>query len=137
MTAEHVKWSTHLVGATQLISELDYPSLSREARRLKAVQNAEERNMLSPRKLSPNVGDKNNKEDTLAPDEDVISSIVGKKVSYDEFGSVVEIIDDQQQKPQRDAPKLDLRTFETLQDLYWYHSRHDAFQSMVSGNPLV
>jgi hypothetical protein len=40
-TAEHVKWSTHLVGAAQLLTELDFRSLTREARRLKAAQNAD------------------------------------------------------------------------------------------------
>jgi hypothetical protein len=42
-TAEHVKWSTHLVGAAQLLTELDFRSLTRETRRLKAEQVAIER----------------------------------------------------------------------------------------------
>ncbi|KAJ4288437.1 hypothetical protein N0V90_011672 [Kalmusia sp. IMI 367209] len=130
MTAEHVKWSTHLVGAAQLLAELDFPSLTREARRLKAAQITQESRFLADLGQfdSPLV------ENAMMPEEGLVSAIIGKKVSYEDFGRVLEHADNKQEET---AGKLDLRTFETLQDLQWFYFRHDAFQSMVSGNPLI
>lgn len=133
MTAEHSKWSTHLVGAAQLLAELDFPSLTREARHLKAAQEAQESLFLA------HVGqhDPMPTMDTTMPDEGLVSAIVGTKVSYEQFGRVLEHEEDGQEKKSPLLGTLDLKTFETLQDLQWFYMRHDAFQSMVSGNPLM
>jgi hypothetical protein len=140
MTAEHVKWGTHLVGSAQLMAELDFPSLTQEARRLKAAQVARESNfpyqnpnMLIDQKLL----DQKLKESTMMPDETLISTIVGMTVRYDDYGRVFEDVDMNQGPRQGFRGKLDLRTFETLQDLYWFYMRQDAYQSILSGNPLV
>lgn len=133
MTAEHVKWSTHLVGAAQLLSELDFHSLTREACRLRAVQEAQESRSLAgldgPR-LTPTTN-------IMMPDEGMVSAIIGKKVSYQDFGRVLESDEDGRQKGAPLLKKMEIKTYETLQDLCWFYSRHDAFQSMVSGNPLM
>ncbi|KAK7188258.1 C6 finger domain-containing protein [Paraphaeosphaeria sporulosa] len=133
MTAEHVKWSTHLVGAAQLLSELDFPSLTREARRLRAAQEAQESKFLA----GLGGADPLPTIDTMMPDEGMVSAIIGKKVSYEDFGRVLEPGEDGQEKRSPLPGKLDIKTFETLQDLQWFYMRHDAFQSMVSGNPLI
>jgi hypothetical protein len=139
-TAEHVKWSTHLVGAAQLLTELDFRSLTREARRLKAAQNAEERQFpyQNPEMLIDQK-DFNRKleERAMMPDPNLVSTIIGKKVNYDDFGMIVEENGVRYEKKTNLSDKLDLQGFETLQDLYWWYARHDAFQSMVSGNPLM
>lgn len=139
MTAEHVKWSTHLVGGAHLLAELDFPALTQEARRLKAAQAAEEsrfpylnQGML----IDQRQFDQKLKESAMMPDESLVSTIVGKKVSYDDFGRIVGDADPRKERSSLPGP-LDLRTFETLQDLYWWYARQDAFQSMVSGNPLM
>jgi len=139
-TAEHVKWSTHLVGAAQLLTELDFRSLTREARRLKAAQSAQERQFpyQNPEMLiDQKYFDQRLKESTMMPDESLVSTIVGKEISYDEFGIIIEDDGVRHEKQSRLPEKLDLQGFETLQDLYWWHARHDAYQSVVSGNPLM
>lgn len=139
-TAEHVKWSTHLAGAAQLLAELDFRSLTREARRLKAAQNAEERQFpyQNPEMLIDQK-DFNRKleERAMMPDPNLVSTIIGKKVNYDDFGMIVEENGARHEKKTTLSDKLDLQSFETLQDLYWWYARHDSFQSMVSGNPLL
>jgi hypothetical protein len=139
-TAEHVKWSTHLVGAAQLLTELDFRSLTREARRFKAAQNAEERQFpyQNPEMLIDQK-DFNRKleERAMMPDPNLVSTIIGKKVNYDDFGMILEDNGVRYEKKTCLSGKLDLQGFETLQDLYWWYVRHDAFQSMVSGNPLM
>ncbi|KAF2019271.1 hypothetical protein BU24DRAFT_341519 [Aaosphaeria arxii CBS 175.79] len=142
MTAEHVKWSTHLVGAAQLISELDFRSLTREARRIRAAQLAEERqfpnqnpNMLIDQRQFEQ---KLLQESTMIPDAGLVSTIVGKEVNYDDFGRVFEEDAGVGYDGTRSPPsRPDLRSYETMQDLYWWYARHDMFQSIVSGNPLI
>lgn len=138
-TAEHTKWSTHLVGAAQLLTELDFPSLTRETQRLKAAQDAEERRYprQNPRIIldqdeSPEILQKMD----LKPDENLVSTIIGKRVSYDDFGMIVEDNGARQDTKTRFSGS-DVKSFETLQDLYWWYCRHDMWQSCVSGNPLM
>lgn len=139
-TAEHVKWSTHLVGAQILIAELDFRSLTRKARRLKAAQKAQEQQypyrdsevLTSQKRLDPRLN-----ESILMPDESLVSTIVGNSVNYDEFGMVFEASSTQQNTKPNLSEDPTLRTFETLQDLYWSYARHDVFQSIISGNPLI
>ncbi|CAI6337181.1 unnamed protein product [Periconia digitata] len=139
MTAEHTKWSTHVVGCAQLISELDFPSLTQKARQLRAAKIEEERKLphnnpymlINQKQL-----DKILRNSAMMPDEAMVSTIVGKKVSYDEFGKVFE----ETGKRARNTAlldDLDVRTYETLQDIYWFYARQDAFQGIVSGNPLI
>ncbi|KAF2636770.1 hypothetical protein P280DRAFT_492759 [Massarina eburnea CBS 473.64] len=141
MTAEHVKWSTHLVGCAQLLSELDFSRLTQEARRLKAAKTEQETRLpyQNPGMLiDQRLLDRKLKEESgMMPDEYIVSAIVGRKINYDNIGRVVEDTDGRR-NPSGGLPgKLDLRTFETLQDLYWFYARNDAFQSMVSGDPLI
>jgi hypothetical protein len=139
-TAEHAKWSTHLVGAAQLLTELDFRSLTREARRLKAAQTAEERqfpyqnpDMLIDQKYF----EQRLKESAMMPDASLVSTIVGKKINYDEFGMVIEENGSRYEKKPSLPERLDVQNFETLQDLYWWYARNDAYQSIISGKTLM
>jgi hypothetical protein len=139
-TAEHAKWSTHIVGAAQLMKELDFRSLTREARRLKAAHIAEEsqfpyRNpemLIDHKQFNKQLRDR-----ALMPDETLVSTIVGKEVRYDDFGMVFEEDGMWQERKTQMPGSLDLQGFETLQDLYWWYARQDVYQSIVSGNPLM
>lgn len=139
-TAEHTKWSTHLVGAAQLITELDFRSLTREARLLKAVHIAAERQY--PHQKSGIIFDheqfdENLQQMDLRPDESLVSTIIGKSVSYDDFGMIVEESSAKQGPKTLQSGDFDMRSFETFQDLHWWYCRHDMWQSCVSGNPLM
>lgn len=139
-TAEHTKWSTHLVGAAQLLTELDFRSLTREARRMKAAQNAEERHFFQQNPeilVDQQQFNKRLQESELKLDENLVSAIIGKQVSYDDFGMVIEDNGTRQDAKTALPENFDMRSFETLQDLYWWYCRHDMWQSCVSGNPLM
>lgn len=139
-TAEHVKWSTHLVGAAQLLTELDFRSLTREARRLEAAQAAQERQfpyqnpemVIDQKCLNQRL-----KESAILPDESLVSTIVGREVRYDEFGTIIEENGIRHEKESTLPEKLDLQGFETFQDLCWWYARQDAYQSLISGNRLM
>ncbi|KAF2113303.1 hypothetical protein BDV96DRAFT_120946 [Lophiotrema nucula] len=140
MTAEHVKWSTHLVGAAQLLAEFDFRSLTQEARRLRALQTQQEEMfpyqnpgmLIDQRQYEQKL-----KETTMMPDEGLVSTIVGKKVNYDDFGRVFEEDTGRPSSKKGPSGKLDLRSYEVLQDLYWWCARQDAYQSIISGNRLI
>lgn len=139
-TAEHTKWSTHLVGAARLITELDFRSLTREARRLKAVQTAQDQQFLHQNPemvVDRRQYEQRLKESAMMPDENLVSTIVGKQVSYDDFGAVFEENGAREDTKPNISANLDLNSFETFQDLYWAYARQDSYQSIVSGNPLI
>lgn len=139
-TAEHTKWSTHLVGAAQLLTEFNFRTLTQQARRSKAAQMAEEKQfphqnpgiLINRQEFNDNLREKN-----LMPDESLVSTIVGKKVCYDDFGMVFEDNGARMDRKSRLAGDFDVKEFETLQDLYWWYCRHDIWQSCVSGNFLM
>lgn len=138
--AEHSSWSRHLAGAAQLIAELDFRSLTREARRLRAAQNAQERQYpyQNPEMLiDQRQFDQKLRDSMKVVDESLVSTIVGKKISYDDFGMVFEENGARQETKPKLPGRLDLQSFETLQDLYWAYARQDAYQSIISGNPLM
>lgn len=63
-------------------------------------------------------------------DERLVSQIVGKEVKYEEHGHVM--------TPQSSIPPdFDLGKFAMLKDLWWWYCKQDAYQSIVSGNPLL
>ncbi|KAF9694242.1 hypothetical protein EKO04_007819 [Ascochyta lentis] len=139
-TAEHTKWSTHLVGAAQLLTELDFRSLTREIRRMKAAKAAEGRRFPNQNPeilIDQEQFNQSLRDNDLKPDENLVSTIIGKQVSYDDFGMVIEDNGARQDAKAQLPGKFDMRSFETLQDLYWWYCRHDMWQSCVSGNPLI
>ncbi|KAL6710947.1 hypothetical protein ACN47E_006822 [Coniothyrium glycines] len=138
--AEHSSWSRHLAGAAQLITELDFPSLTREARRIQAAQNVEERQnpYQNPEILNHQKEFLQKMRDTVETvDETLVSTIVGKKVDYDDFGRVMEENGQTCDTTAGAAGKLNLQSYATLQDLFWQYARQDAYQSIISGNPLI
>jgi hypothetical protein len=139
-TAEHVKWSTHLIGAAQLLTELDFRSLTQEAQRLKAAQAREDRQHPShnPEMLIDQKSFYQRLEEhAMMPNESLVSTIVGKNVSYDTLGITLEENWSRDERKTSLPGKLDLQGFQIFQDLYWWYVRHDAFKSIISGHPLM
>ncbi|KAG9191664.1 hypothetical protein G6011_10398 [Alternaria panax] len=139
-TAEHVKWGTHLIGAQRLITELDFRALTREARRLRAAQTAMERQFphQNPEMLiDQRQFDQRLKDSALMPDRSLVSMVVGNNVNYDDFGMLFEDNGARHDTRPNIPTKLDLQSYNTLQDIYWSYVRHDAYQSILSGNHLI
>lgn len=130
-TADHRAWNFHLAGSKQLFLETDFMPLARQLRRLKL-----------DRAVRPPVDDNHDFPSSYAQSQDeildqihdvddtLISELCGTNVSYDD--------------PQTDGRpllgiphELDLSNFEILKDLYWWYLKQDAYQSIISGNPLL
>lgn len=143
MTADHAKWCSHLTGAKQLLSEIDFPTITKEAIRLEKeeslAQQGNEFSFSTPEEQFQS-----------AIDEHLISNVVGRQLRYDEFGRVVAEIhrssNAEEQvttllntgKSSGKVPtQMDLQTYKLYQDLWWWFARQDAYQSIVSGNRLL
>lgn len=133
-TADHMKWNTHLMGTKQLFVETDFANMTRQFRRMKQEKAAMEqmygrRNSFSLH-LNGILHDDGGLDQVNDVDDNVISQLVGREVRYDQQGHV--------EDPQNGLPQeLDLKRFEILKDLYWWYCKQDAYQSIVSGNPLL
>ncbi|CAK1363651.1 unnamed protein product [Cercospora beticola] len=133
MTADHMKWNMHLMGAKQLFVETDFVQMTAAFRRMK-MERAVNMSGLSGRKRRYSTEQPFSQGDLLDQmhdiDERVVSQIVGKEVKYDIFGHV---------EPSNASipPTLDLSKYDILRDLYWWYCKQDVIQSIVSGNALL
>lgn len=131
MTADHMKWNMHLAGSKQLFVEIDFVRMTRKFRRMKAERFARSQSGLSRQSGEGQYSLQDALLDQVHDvDERIISQIIGREVRYDDHGHV--------EAPQTPIePDLDLSRFEILKDLYWWYCKQDAYQSIVSGNPLL
>jgi hypothetical protein len=143
MTAEHSKWSSHLLGAKQLVMEIDFAGMTRRIRALREeIQQKKRRHQLSsiigmgygqPEFVSPEIDD-------LLPDKefevdgDLVSLITGYSVQYDRHGSIMEGVSSESMNS---LTTKDLETYKIQSDLFWWFAKQDCFQAMVSGNRLL
>jgi hypothetical protein len=139
MTADHLKWSSHLVGAKQLLVEIDYSGMTKLAKAMKAEQDQYDKsapfhspNFPMPPRPHPDVFRTANP----LPDERVVSTLIGRKLQYDASGRVIEDFD--AGTFASSLPRtMDMTKYELFQDLFWWYCRQDAYQSIVSGNRLL
>jgi hypothetical protein len=132
MTADHMKWNTHLAGVKQLFVETDIAGMTRQYRQLKREKTACGQVQLHRNSTSVYLpGDEDVPTQFDDVDEAIISNFVGREVRYEDRCGYVET-------PRTKIPQeLDLSNFETLRDLFWWYCKQDAYQSIVSGNPLL
>jgi hypothetical protein len=137
MTADHLKWSSHLAGAKQLLVEIDFKGMTREYRRIKAENSAQEHEFeASEYTLQERNPNQTFKDLSHVIDESLVSTLIGRKLKYDEFGQIVEDIP----APKFSAeptPPLDTQKYELYQDLFWWYARQDVYQAIISGNRLL
>ncbi len=126
LTADHVKWNTHLMGAKQLFLETDFCTMTKQFRRMK-IERANLRQ--GKRKYSMASQPRDEILDQIHDvDERMVSELSGIEVRYDAHGEILTA-------GETIPPELDLSKFEILKDLYWWYLKQDAYQSVISGNP--
>ena len=143
MTAEHSKWNSHLAGAKQLVMEIDFAGMTRQMRRLRAVVKARMAQQqhtwndfggygynASPYLLGGPEDPFPDKD--WAVDEDLISQLMGMRVSYDRHHEGFNHLPEQSITTMQDVERYKIRS-----DLYWWYCKQDVFQSMISGNRLL
>ena len=139
-TAEHNKWNSHLAGARQLITDIDFVGIGR---RIAAYRAAHGHNAVHD--------DLNRVYEHLYPgrefatdgptkipnevNEDLISAIMGWQIRYDQYGFVLD--GNKSETGQSPLTTKEIEDFDTQRDLFWWFCKQDMYQSMVSGNRLL
>lgn len=141
-TAEHNKWNSHLAGARQLITDIDFVGMGQ---RLKAHKARTKMNRANQQDYGGNGGYGHAysalppHEDHIAEDdaidENLVSTIMGWKTSYNHYGRVLE--NDPGSANQKPLTPKEIENFELQCDLFWWYCKQDTYQSMVSGNRLL
>ena len=141
-TAEHSKWNSHLSGARELISEIDFAKM---ARRIEAHRCRQEEEEAQSRSYDfngySNVFLKPLQLDMPAKaarrlDENLISTLTGFNTRYNDYGQV---IDDAEPVPAKEEPlkPKDIENFQVQCDLFWWYAKQDVYQSILSNNRLL
>ncbi|KAL3418253.1 C6 finger domain-containing protein [Phlyctema vagabunda] len=136
--SDHQKWSNHLLGAKQLVKEIDFAGMTRYLKTLKAQQRQAEQAARYQAGLdAPDHGsfeerysDRENDE----VDENLVNMLMGKRLLYDELGRIIE------DKPPEDQGRTytdeELDIYENQRDLFWWYCKQDVYQSILGGGRL-
>ena len=143
-TAEHNKWNSHLAGAKQLVSDIDFIGMGKRiaAHKLHTKMNDQNRlyyefndNYEHPYKGREFAKDTLNRNDNEI-DENLVSTIMGWKVKYDQYGQV---LDSNEPVPSNHKPLTpkEMENYDIQCDLFWWYCKQDMYQCMVSRNRLL
>lgn len=133
LTADHLKWSSHLAGAKQLFQAIQFKRMAKEARRVKAQQLAQKDQFaFYDGGVNPKINDF-----SATIDENLVSSLMGRQVKVEQFGHVLDDEDDDGPSEATFSRPFDLEKYELYQDLYWWYARQDVYQAILSGNQLL
>lgn len=135
MTAAHLSWSTLLVGAKQLIVEVNFIDLTKRLRAWKIRRAMERQHMQAGYTQAYGLADAPSlPEDSCLSrfediDLDLLRTFIGTKLPYDAFAD--------SESPQETFTLTQLSECEVLQDLYWWYCRQDVIHALISGNHLL
>lgn len=145
-TAEHNKWNSHLSGARELVMDIDFAGMTKKLERQRRRQ---EDTKAKERCRIPNghIGGYHHPYALIDPyeiptaddrqiDEKLVSTIMGWKTKYNQYGRVM---DDDDLTTSFEIPltSQEVENYEIQCDLFWWYAKHDMIQSLVSGNRLL
>ncbi|KFY35848.1 hypothetical protein V494_05543 [Pseudogymnoascus sp. VKM F-4513 (FW-928)] len=144
ISADHSKWCDHLLGAHQLVKQIDFSGITRYIKTKKAyaakfpAQNPYYGDDMSSD--TPVVyGDHSMEDSSLSMndevDENLVGIIMGKQIKYAEYGEIIEDPDGPYMGNKRYTQR-ELELFDTQQDMFWWYTKQDVFQSILSQNRL-
>ncbi|KAF1811921.1 hypothetical protein P152DRAFT_381794, partial [Eremomyces bilateralis CBS 781.70] len=136
MAGEHMRWSTHIQGAQKLIVEIDYVGMTKQLRKSREAEASQKQNHKGMSDWHISLSHDAQKDAPNEVDEGVLSTLVGREVRFDDFGQVEP---EGSSSQGRTNPKkgFHLDHYDIYQDLFWWYCRQDAYQSIISGEPLL
>ncbi|KAG0644972.1 hypothetical protein D0Z07_9314 [Hyphodiscus hymeniophilus] len=115
MNANHQNWTAHLLGARQLVTEIDFVG---KERCLEAMR-VEQQDIESP--TVSQAGNASLKNRLTALDLDLLAVFRGNRVFAKQSGEVFKY------------SERELKAYETERDLFWWYCKQDSLQSLLSG----
>ncbi|KAK1755753.1 fungal transcriptional regulatory-like protein [Echria macrotheca] len=126
--SDHEKWCRHMWGARAIIRELPLRRMTREILALKREKRKRELDHECDGSCFALHSGLEASLDEL--DLSLVSQITGQHVDYGESGH---ILNEGPAKTTRRFTELDIETYESLSDLYWWFSKMDVYQSILGG----
>ncbi|EKD19726.1 uncharacterized protein L3040_001926 [Drepanopeziza brunnea f. sp. 'multigermtubi'] len=136
--ADHQKWTDHLLGAKQLVKEIDFAGLTGHIKRKrdrKRQHDIERFNYAQNHGLEFDFDEQSHTNPADEVDENVVGVLMGTKVSYNDYGKV---LGDSQSHQSREKyyTERDVEIYETQRDLFWWYAKQDTYQSILGGGKL-
>ncbi|KAK5998480.1 putative transcriptional regulatory protein C15D4.02 [Cladobotryum mycophilum] len=129
-TADHTKWSQHLLGARILFSEIPLKAMVRRCLPIKRWRQFErQRRNINPYfpGLLPQL------QPASALDYRLLSTLTGIKVTSEDYGDITPQYLDPRSLPVSDK---DVENFDIYCDLFWWYCKMDVYQSFLGGTKL-
>ena len=143
-TAEHNKWNSHLAGAKQLIAETDFVNTANRIKAHKAQAEMVRKQHFFHGFLDDYGQPYTQQHQSYDPsesshglDENLVSTIMGWKISYNQYGQIVDGHEQPSAPSTKPVTQGEIDKFEAQCDLFWWYAKQDVYQSMVSGNRLL
>lgn len=144
MSADHQKWSSHLLGARQLLKEIDFVGIAKYLRNKRMQHQQVRHTNLYHHELALGICESYGNDEAYAREEPIqddvnenlVGMIMGKTLRYDQYGQVLEDFGTPANH-YRDFTHGELEMYESQRDLFWWYCKQDAFQSILSGNRLL
>ena len=138
--ADHQKWSNHLLGAKHLLSQIDFAKVAKFIKVNKKMQREQERvRTFESRRQSGSafIDDKSRFQTYVEDvDENLIGMLLGTQLRYDQYGQILEDVDDGFDD-QTVYTEKDIEVYELQRDLYWWYAKQDVYQSILGGGRLL
>jgi Fungal specific transcription factor domain len=141
MSSDHQKWSNHVLGAKQLLKEIDFAGMTRYLKTVRSQRRAWRGNLYHHDMALGITSEPYAEGLQVAGSEDevnenLVSVIMGRKFHYDRHGQILDDIN-----VTGDHKKVyterDLEIYETQRDLFWWYCKQDMYQSVLSGSRLL
>ena len=138
--ADHQKWSNHLLGAKQLVREIDFAGMTKYIKSVKVEQRRKEQErkyQAQQQGIGGYYEDRTRYQATVEDvDENIVGMLMGKKLRYDQFGRIMDE-DAPDDGPSRIYTQRELEIYETQRDLFWWYCKQDVYQSILGGGRLL
>lgn len=144
MSADHQKWSSHLLGARQLLKEVDFVGMTMYLRNKRMQKQKARHTHLYYHESVVGMFESHGNDEAYGIEEPIqdevsenlVGMIMGKTLRYDQYGQVLEDVGTTANQ-HKDFTHGELEMYESQRDLFWWYCKQDAFQSILSGNRLL
>jgi hypothetical protein len=139
ISGEHSKWKSHLAGARQLLTEVNFKGWTKrileEKARVASSTNIDWSSRPYVNAQFQSYGDELPWiPESGSMDEDIIGQLTGVKIKYDRQGSIEVGAPKAQKVP---PTEKDMDDYQTYRDLFWMYAKIDNIQALVAGRRLL
>lgn len=137
MSADPQKWINHLLGASQLVQEIDFESITSHLKNRKAQRNRSHqyqgsrhqgRDMMAYHGFDNSHRGQSIGEPHDGMDESLLQNIMGERHWRTPPGNI---------SAGKTYTAHDVEVYEIQRDLFWWYCRQDVYQSFIGGGKLL